>query len=111
MCINLMPARISLAVQNDLKFSIGLVVRSIKHDTYQVTPRSNLFHQNTTGAALISAMLWRTRCFKASFEGSWMCRRKARAIFEKAHLIRFSHEHALVYELLEASRAGYQISH
>ena len=70
----------------------ALVVRSIKHDTYQATPRSNLFHRNTTGAALISAMPGRTRCFKASFEGTRMCRRKVRTIFEKAHSIRLSHE-------------------
>ena len=72
-----------------------LVVRSIKTNTYQVTPRSNLFQRNTTGAALISAMPFRIRCFRSSFEVTRMCRRKVRAIFEKAHSIKLSHEPCL----------------
>ena len=72
-----------------------LVVRSIKTNTYQVRPRSNLFQRNTTGAALISAMPLRTRSFRSSFELTRMCRRKVRAIFEKAHSIKLSQEPCL----------------
>jgi acyl transferase domain-containing protein len=72
-----------------------LVVRFTKVDTYQATPRSNLFQRNTTGAALISAMPLRMRCFRSSFDVTRMCRRKVRAIFEKAHSIKLSQEPCL----------------
>ena len=45
-----------------------LVVSSIKTITYQASPRSNLFHRNTTGAALISAMPLRMRVFSSSLD-------------------------------------------
>ena len=73
----------------------ALVVRFTKVDTYQATPRSNLFQRNTTGAALISAMPLRMRCFRSSFDVTRMCRRKVRAIFEKAHSIKLSQEPCL----------------
>ena len=41
--------------------SLRLVVRSIIVDTYQATPRSNLFQRNTTGEALNSSMPRRMR--------------------------------------------------
>ena len=72
-----------------------LVVRSIKTNTYQVTPRSNLFQRNTTGDALISAMPLRMRCFRSSFDVTRMCRRNVRAILEKAHSIKLSQEPCL----------------
>ena len=74
---------------------VKLVLRSIKTHTYQVTPRSNLFQRNTTGAALISAMPLRMRSFRSSFELTRMCLRKVRAIFEKAHSIKLSQEPCL----------------
>ena len=72
-----------------------LVVRSIKTNTYQVTPRSNLFQRNTTGAALISAMPLRMRCFRSSLDVTRMCRRNVRVILEKAHSIKLSQEPCL----------------
>ena len=72
-----------------------LVVRSIKTNTYQVTPRSNLFHRNTTGDAFISAMPLRMRSFRSSLDVTRMCRRNVRAILEKAHSIKLSHEPCL----------------
>ena len=72
-----------------------LVVRFIKIDTYYANPRSNLFQRNTTGAALNSAMPLRIRAFSSSFDLTRMCRRKVRAIFEKAHSIRLSQEPCL----------------
>ncbi len=74
---------------------LRLVVRSVKTDTYQVTPRSNLFQRNTTGDALISAMPLRMRCFRSSLEVTRMCRRNVRAILEKAHSIKLSQEPCL----------------
>ena len=72
-----------------------LVVRSIKTDTYQVTPRSNLFQRNTTGDALISAIPLRMRSFRSSLDVTRMWRRNVRAILEKAHSIKLSHEPCL----------------
>ncbi len=86
---------ISTQIQRAAGANLHLVVRSIKANTYQTTPRSNLFQRNTTGAALISAMPLRMRCFSSSFEVTRMCRRKVRAIFEKAHSIKLSQEPCL----------------
>jgi len=72
--------------------SIYLVVRPIKNGAYQATPRSNLFQRNTTGDALISAMPFRMRCFRSSLDATRMCRKKVRAILEKAHSIKLSQE-------------------
>jgi len=74
---------------------LALVFRSIKTNTYQVTPRSNLFQRNTTGDALISAMPLRMRCFRSSLDVTRMCRKKVRAILEKAHSIKLSQEPCL----------------
>jgi putative ABC transport system ATP-binding protein len=71
------------------------VDRSIKTNTYQVTPRSNLFQRNTTGEALNSAMPLRMRCLRSSLDLTRMWRRKVRAILEKAHSIRLSQEPCL----------------
>ena len=71
---------------------IPLVVRPIKNGAYQATPRSNLFQRNTTGDALISAMPFRMRCFRSSLDATRMCRKKVRAILEKAHSIKLSQE-------------------
>ena len=78
-----------------LKQTGQLVFRSIKTNTYQVTPRSNLFQRNTTGDALISAMPLRMRCFRSSLDATRMCRRNVRAILEKAHSIKLSQEPCL----------------
>lgn len=72
-----------------------LVDRSINTDTYQATPRSNLFQRNTTGEALNSAMPFRMRSLSSSVDLTRMCRRKVRAILEKAHSIRLSQEPCL----------------
>ena len=74
---------------------VKLVERFIKVVTYHVMPRSNLFQRNTTGDALISAMPLRMRCFRSSLDVTRMCRRNVRAILEKAHSIRLSHEPCL----------------
>lgn len=72
-----------------------LVDRSINTVTFQLTPRSNLFQRNTTGAALNSAMPLRMRSLSSSVDLTRMCRRNVRAILEKAHSIRLSQEACL----------------
>jgi len=74
---------------------VALVVRSINTNTYQATPRSNLFQRKTTGEALNSAMPFRMRCLSSSIDLTRMWRRKVRAILEKAHSIRLSQEPCL----------------
>ena len=64
-----------------------LLVRSIIVDTYQATPRSNLFQRDTTGEALNSSMPWRMRVLSSSMELTRMWRRNVRAILENAHSI------------------------
>ena len=72
-----------------------LVIRFINDITYQFKPRSNLFHRKMTGVALNSSMPLRMRAFSSSTDLTRMCRRKARAILEKAHSIRLSQEPCL----------------
>ena len=73
----------------------ALVGRSINTMTSQATPRSNLFQRKTTGVALNSAMPLTMRSFSSSTDLTRMCRRKVRAILEKAHSIRLSQEPCL----------------
>lgn len=69
-----------------------LVVRSNNTFTYQAISRSNFFHRKTTGCSFISLTPFRIRALSSSRELTRICRRKLRAILEKAHSIRFSQE-------------------
>ena len=69
-----------------------LVVRFTKQLTFHTMPRSKFRQRTCTGSSFISAMPWRMRDFSSSVEATRMWRRKVRAIFEKAHSIRFSQE-------------------
>ena len=74
---------------------IPLVVRSTIRVTNHASPRSNLCQRNGTGVSLNSAMPLRMRCLSSACEVTRIWRRKVRAIFEKAHSIRLSHEPCL----------------
>ena len=69
-----------------------LVVRFNNTFTYQAISRSNFFHRKTTGCSFISLTPFRIRALSSSRELTRICRRKLRAILEKAHSIRFSQE-------------------
>ena len=74
---------------------LQLVVRSDKTYQAQAMARSNFFQRKTTGAAFSSLIPWRMRVLSSSTEVTRICRRKERAIFEKAHSMRLSHDPCL----------------
>ncbi len=74
---------------------LKLVVRFNNTDTYHAMPMSNLFHRNTTGSWFISSMPLSIRVLSSSRDLTRMWRKNVRAIFEKAHSMRLSHEPCL----------------
>ena len=72
-----------------------LVYRFVNSITFYISPKSNFFQRNGTGASLISAIPLSILSLSSTFDATRMCLRNVRAIFEKAHSIRFSQEPCL----------------